>query len=85
MACGVCSEPRASAQHQRPPLRDGKTYKRASNACVSFFLGWVKSVPNFRLFCCESELCRDFGFLGVIFMAVKFVNFLILLLKEEQL
>ena len=46
--------------------RDGKTYKRASYACVNFFLGFVKYVPNFTLFCCKSELCRDFSFfLGI--------------------
>ena len=33
------------------PLRDGKTYERASNARVNFFLARVKTVPNFTLFC----------------------------------
>ena len=54
--------------------RDGKTHNRASNACVNFFLGWVKSVSSFLLFFFLSELCRDFGFLGVILMALKLVN-----------
>ena len=54
--------------------RDGKTYKRPSNGCVNFFLGWVKSVQNFIPFCRKSELRRDFTFLGVILMAFL-VNF----------
>ena len=33
-------------------------YKRASNTCVNFFLAWVKYVPNFTLFCRESELSQ---------------------------
>ena len=36
-------------------LRDGKTYEGASNACVNLFLARVKSVPNFTVFCWESE------------------------------
>ena len=55
--------------------RDGKTYKRVSNACVIFFLGWVKSVLNFMLFCRISALCGNFGFFGVILLAFDLVNF----------
>ena len=54
--------------------RDGKTYKLASNACVKLFLAWVKSVPNFTLFCCERELCREFTLFWVILMAYNLVN-----------
>ena len=53
---------------------DGKTYKGASNACVTFFLAWVKYVQNFMLFCCKSELCCDFALLGVVLMAFSLVN-----------
>ena len=42
-------------------------FQCASNAGVNFFLARVKFVPNFTLFCCKSELCRDFAFLGGIF------------------
>ena len=58
--------------------REGKTYKRASNACVNF----LKSVPNFTLFCCKSELCCNFAF-GVILMIFNFVIFLPFTLKRE--
>ena len=50
-------------------------YKRARNACVNFFLAWVKYVPNFTLFCLESELCCNFALIGVIHMAFNLVNF----------
>ena len=40
-----------------------KTYKRASNACVIFFLSRVKSVLNITVFCCKSEKCCNFAFL----------------------
>ena len=59
--------------------RDGKTYKRASNACVYFFIVWVKSVTNSTLFCHESELCCNFAFFGVILMDFNLVNFELLL------
>ena len=52
-----------------------KTYKRASNACVNFFIVWVKSVTKSTLFCRESELCCDFALLGVILMAFNLVSF----------
>ena len=42
---------------------DGKTYERASNACVNFFLVRVKYVPNFTVFCRESEKCCNFALL----------------------
>ena len=42
----------------------GKKNKRASNACVKFFLGWIKSVPKFTLFCRESKLCCELVFWG---------------------
>ena len=63
-----------------PPLalivsRDGKTFQRASNAGVNFFLAGVKCVPNFTLFCCKSELCRDFALFGVILKGFYLVNF----------
>ena len=52
-----------------------KTYERASNAHVNFFLAHVKSVPNFTLFCRKNELCCDFAFCRVIHsMAFKLVN-----------
>ena len=46
--------------------RVGKTFQRASNAGVNFFLAQVKCVPNFTLFCCKSELCCDFALFWVI-------------------
>ena len=55
--------------------RDGKTYERASNACVKMFIVWVKSVTNSTLFGRESELCCDFALFGVILMAFNKVNF----------
>ena len=58
-----------------PVARDGKTYKRASNACVNFFLGWVKYVPNLTLFCRISELSCDFALFGVKLMAFNLVKF----------
>ena len=54
--------------------RDGKTYERASNACINFFLAWVKSLPNFTLLCCKNELCRDFALCRVILMVFRLVN-----------
>ena len=64
--------------------RDGKTYKRASNACVNFFLGRVKYVPNFTLFCRKSELCRNFALLGVILMAFNLVRFYFYFKKRNK-
>ena len=46
--------------------RDGKTYKRASNAHVIFFLAQVKSMPNFTFFCRKSERCRNLLFSFVV-------------------
>ena len=43
--------------------RDRKAYKHASNACVNFVLAWVKSVPNFMVFCREREECCNFALL----------------------
>ena len=57
-----------------PQLRDGKVYKRASNARVNFFIVWVKSVTNSTLFCCKSELCCDFEIFGVIPMVFDLIN-----------
>ena len=57
-----------------PIGRDGKTYERASNACVNFFLALVKSVQNFTLFCRKNELCRYFVRFRVVLMAFKLVN-----------
>ena len=51
-----------------------KTYKRASNASVNLDLPWVKSVPNFTLFYCESEFCCDLAFLWGICMAFNMLN-----------
>ena len=48
------------------PTRDGKMYKRASDACVNFFQAWVKYVPNFTLFGRKSELSCNFELLVVI-------------------
>ena len=45
-------------------IRDGKTYERASNARVYFFIVWVKSVTNSTLFCLFSELYAISCFLG---------------------
>ena len=64
--------------------RDGKTYKRAINACVKNFLARVKYVRNFTLFCRESELCCDFALLGVIFMAFNLVNFYFYFKKRNK-
>ena len=50
-----------------PQIRDGKTYKRAGNACVIFFLARVKSVPNFTVFCWKSEECRNYALLSSYF------------------
>ena len=41
-----------------------KTFQRASNAGVNFFLARVKCVPSFTLFCCKSELFCNFALLG---------------------
>ena len=49
--------------------RDGKTYKRESNTCLNLFLAWVKSVPNCKLFCRKSRLCRNFALFWVTLMA----------------
>ena len=69
---------------KKPGSRFGKTYKRASNACVNFFLAWVKYVPNFTLFCRESELCCDFALLGVILMAFNLVSFYFYFKKRNK-
>ena len=53
---------------------DREMYEGASNACVIFFLARVKSVPNFTLFRCEDELCRNFGLYRVILMAFELVK-----------
>ena len=55
--------------------RDGKMYKRASDACVNFLLACIKYVLSFMLFCRKSELCCDIVFLGVILMAFNLVSF----------
>ena len=65
--------------------RDGKTYKRASNACVNFFLAWVNYEPNFTLFCRESELCCNFVLLWVILMAFHLVSFYFYFKKRKNL
>ena len=49
-------------------VRDGKTYKCASNARVNFFIVWVKSVTNYMLFFQESELYGNITLFGVILM-----------------
>ena len=54
-------------------LGDGKTFKRASNACVNFFLARVKSVPNFTVFCCKSEGCRNFAFFLYFFAGILWI------------
>ena len=58
-----------------PVNRDGKTFQRASNAGVNFFLARVKCVQSCTRFCCKSELCRDFVFFGVIPKSFYLVNF----------
>ena len=60
-------------------VRDGKMYERASNACVIFFIVWVKSGTKSTLFCWEIELCCHSALLGVILMAFNLVNFKLLL------
>ena len=52
-----------------------KMYKRASDACVNFFLACIKYVSSLMLFCRKSELCCDFVFLGIILMAFNLVSF----------
>ena len=49
--------------------RDAKTYERANNVRVKYFLAGVKFEPNCTLFCRKSELCRDFTLFGVFFLA----------------
>ena len=55
--------------------RDGKTYQHGNNVGVIFVLARVKSVPNFTLFCCENELCRNFAIFVVIFCCCHFIAF----------
>ena len=43
--------------------RDGKTYERASNACVKKVLARVKSLLNFAVVCRESEEYCNFALL----------------------
>ena len=54
--------------------RGGKTYERASNACVNLFLALVKSFQIFTLFCCKNEFCCNFAFYRVILMVFRLVN-----------
>ena len=54
--------------------RDGKTYERASNARVNFFLAGVKSLPNFMLFYCKNELYCNFALFRVILLVFRLVN-----------
>ena len=54
--------------------RDGKMCESAKNACVNFFLGRVKSVPNLTLFSRKNELCCNFARRKVILMALNLVN-----------
>ena len=55
--------------------RQKKTYEHASNAGINFFLAWVKSVPNSKLFCRKNELCRNFALFMVILKNRKtFIN-----------
>ena len=56
-----------------PLVREGKTFQRGSNAGVNFFLAQVKCGPNFTLFCCKSELCRDFTLFWVTRKGFYFV------------
>ena len=56
-------------------VRDGKTFQRASNDGVNFFLAHVKYVPNFMLLCCKTELCRDFALFWVILKGFYLVSF----------
>ena len=60
-----------------------KTYKRASNAHVIFIV-CLKSVTNYMLFCCKSELCCDFELLGAILMDFNLVIFLLYLKREKK-
>ena len=62
--CVYCAYYIHYAQYVKFELRDGKTYKRASNACVIFFFALVKSVPSLKLFCRQSELCHGFALFG---------------------
>ena len=55
--------------------RDGKTYKRASSACVHFFLHRIKYVLNFTLFCPKSDLCCNFTLHGGNTYGFKFCKF----------
>ena len=64
---------------------DGKTYEHASNAFVNFHLAWVKSVPNFTLFCRKNELCRHFVCCRVILTPFKLVNCYLCTLKRGKL
>ena len=55
--------------------RDGKTYERASNTQVNFFIVLLKSVTNSMLFCSKSELCCNFAFFGGDTYGFHLVNF----------
>ena len=59
-------------------------YKQARGGGVNFFLAWVKYVPNFTLFCRESELRCNFALLGVILMAFNLVSFFCFTLKRGK-
>ena len=69
---GVQVKSLASNRYGLGQPRDGKTYERASNARVNFFIFWVKSVTNSTLFCRESELCCNFALFVVILMTLTY-------------
>ena len=59
------------------PHRDGKTYKRASNACVNFFrLG--KSCAKFNAVLLQMWVMLRFWVFGVLLIALFLLNFLLL-------
>ena len=47
-----------------------KNVQACSIACVKCFLSGVKFEPNFTLFCCKSELCRDLALFVIVLKAV---------------
>ena len=59
--------------------------KVCKQSMCKFFLGWVKSVPNFKCFCCKSELRCNFAFFGVILMDFNLVFFSFTLKRRTNL
>ena len=63
--------------------RDGKMYKRASNALIIFFIVLVKSVTNSTLFCCKLSNVANLLFFGDTY-DFQFSKFLTFTLKRGK-